>query len=100
MTGAIKDSFSPDDIGQSFFSDTLIDHDKEIKNLQKLFFYAVKFPSMEPLIRRLIKMKPNKMFDFAFLASYAYIYIRSENLNIFKTLVFGLRSIKTFFYDS
>jgi len=91
---------SPDDISQSFFLDTKISHQKEIINLQKLFFYAVKFPSLEPLIRKLIKVRPNKLFDIAFLTSYAYVYIKSEKLNILSTLIFGVKSVKSFFYDS
>ena len=99
-TGDITKSFSPDDIKQSFFSNTNVTYKREMINLQKLFFYAVKFPSLEPLIKKLIKLKPNKLFDLAFWIGYSYVYIKSENLNIFRTLIFGLRNIKSFFYDS
>ncbi len=95
----IPAQFSLDDIHTSFFLDTVVVKDKELVNLQKLFFYAVKFPIMEPLIKKLIKLKPNKFFELAFLASYAYVYIRSESLGVFATIWFGLKHLKTFFYD-
>lgn len=85
----------------SFFKDSIIkSEEKDIfVNLQKLFFYGVRFPSLLPLIQRLIKFKPNKLFEFAFLASYAWCYMRSENLPMDEMISTGVRNLKKFFFS-
>jgi len=37
----------------------------ELANLQKFFYYAVKYPRLVPLIKLLIKLRPNKLFVLA-----------------------------------
>lgn len=37
---------------------------KELVNIQKLFYFAVYYPRLEPLIKLLIKFSPNKLFSF------------------------------------
>lgn len=99
--GEIK--FSPDDVTHSLFyslfSDTKVTHKKEIINLQRLFFYAVKFPRLEPVIRRLIKFKPNKLFDALFWLGHAYVWTQSENLKFFESVRFGLKNVGIFSYS-
>lgn len=97
--GYIEKSFSPDDHSMSFWIEpkkTKIK--KEIMNLHKFFFYAVKFPWLDPVIKQLIKLPQNKIFDLLFLVGYAYIYIGSEKLNIMHTLWFGMKSSVDFFF--
>lgn len=84
----------------SFFKESMLKsgHRRELVNLQKLFFYAVKFPFLMPFIRRLIRLRPNIFFDIAFLAGYAWCYRRSENLTFGEVLSAGMRNVKGFFF--
>ncbi|MDO8446183.1 MAG: radical SAM protein [Deltaproteobacteria bacterium] len=92
---------SVDTANPSFFKDSIIksEHKRELVNLQKLFFYGVKFPRSMPLIKRLIRLRPNIFFDLAFLASYAWCYLLSENLTLREMLSVGFRNVKGFFFS-
>jgi radical SAM superfamily enzyme YgiQ (UPF0313 family) len=59
----------------SFYEDSSLrqENTDELFNLQKLFFYAVKVPLLEPVIRKLIKLPPNRLFRWLFMISYGYI---------------------------
>ncbi|MFQ5646537.1 MAG: B12-binding domain-containing radical SAM protein, partial [bacterium] len=93
----------PDDKGApaSFFKGSMVkseDKDRFV-NLQKLFFFGVKFPALLPLIKRLIRFKPNKLFELAFLAGYAWCFMKSENLPFGEMISVGSRNIKKFFFS-
>jgi len=82
----ISSSCSPDEIRQSFYFGKAISKDaQQMENLQKLFIYAVKFPSFEPLIKKLIKLKPNFLFNMVFIAA---MYMQSESSDIFQKATF------------
>jgi radical SAM superfamily enzyme YgiQ (UPF0313 family) len=90
---------SQDKILPSFFKDSILRSSwkKELVNLQKLFFYAVKFPRMENLIRRAIRLPPNFLFDLLFLCGNAYAYAGSEQLRLNEFFLFGFYNLKNFF---
>jgi len=90
--GFISGNISSENQDISCFPDSKVTDKREIINLQRLFFYAVKFPSLEPLIRKLIRLKPNKIFDIVSWIAYAYVDIRVKDLKIFDLLIFGLRN--------
>jgi|GEM_PF-5671144 len=48
----------------------------ELVNLHKLFFLAFKFPRLEFLIRKLIKLPPNFIFELIFISSFAWMEMR------------------------
>lgn len=97
--GLLNKNFTYNDINESFFSSSpLINKEKkELVNLQKLFFYAVKFPKLNFLIKKLIKLPKNFLFDLAFLLSYFYIYKGSEKVSFLRAFKYGLDNIKSFF---
>jgi len=47
---------------------------RQSENLHKLFAIAVRFPFSLPLIKFLIKLPPNKVFNFIFYGWYAYCW--------------------------
>ncbi|MFH0839255.1 MAG: radical SAM protein [Candidatus Omnitrophota bacterium] len=69
----------------------------ELINLQKLFFYAVKFPKLFPLIKKIVKVRPNPVFNVLFLMSYGWCYYKSENLLFKEMISIGLRNFKSLF---
>lgn len=64
----------------------------QLWNLQKFFIVAVKFPFLLPLIKRLIKLAPNKFFDFIFTVSYFTTYKRRHNVSWLTAFLFGLKT--------
>jgi len=90
-----------DTTNPSFFKDSVIksEHKNELVNLQKLFFYGAKFPKTLPLIKILIKLRPNIIFDFAFLASYGWCLLLSENLTFREMVSVGVRNVRSFFFS-
>ncbi len=92
---------TPSKAQPSFFKAGMISssHKNRLANLQKLFFYAVKFPRLFPLVKKIIGIRPNIFFDFAFLAGYAYNLIKSEGLSFGDTLRIGRRNMGRFFFN-
>ena len=70
----------------------------EIINLQRLFALGVKFPLTIPLIRKLVKLPPNFVFNLIFLLGYAYTYLGSEEVSILNRFTEGLNTIKVFLF--
>jgi len=68
----------------------------ELENLQKLFFYAVKFPWLSSLIKGLIKIRRNIFFDLAFVISYTWCTAQSENLRVKELFAFSGRLLNYF----
>jgi anaerobic magnesium-protoporphyrin IX monomethyl ester cyclase len=66
-----------------------------LENLQRFFQTAVLWPWTFPMIKRLIRMKPNQIFKWWFGLIYFYVHVKSENRNFWLTLKFALRNFKT-----
>ena len=83
----------------SFFKDSIIrsDNAEKLANLQKLFYYGVKFPRLIPLIQWLVNLPPNALFDFLFLVGYAISLYGSENLTVREVVSIGMRNVHGFF---
>jgi radical SAM superfamily enzyme YgiQ (UPF0313 family) len=69
----------------------------KLNNLQKLFFLGVKAPWMLPLIKRLICLPPNFIFNLVFLITFGYRHMRSNQLGPYEALRFNLRHIGIYF---
>ncbi|UCD57588.1 MAG: B12-binding domain-containing radical SAM protein [Candidatus Hydrogenedentota bacterium] len=91
---------SPEDAPPSFFKESIIrlPQANEVVNLQKLFYYGVRFPRLIPLIDRIIRLRPNPIFEFLFLTGYAVSLYGSENLTLGEIASIGLRNVRQFFY--
>jgi anaerobic magnesium-protoporphyrin IX monomethyl ester cyclase len=83
----------------SFFTESALalPYADQLANLQKLFWYGVKFPSLIPLIRRLVNAKPNRVYDALFLISYAVSLYGSESLTLREVVSLGLRTVRRFY---
>jgi len=84
-----------DSLGATFFRESALSlpHKREIDNLHKLFFWAVRFPWLQPLVRRLTRLPPNRLFDAAFLVGYAYGFMRTECLRWGEVVSTALRNV-------
>lgn len=70
--GVIDKDLSIDENPESYFKSSMLKQDniRELINLQKFFYLAVKFPSLLPVIKLLIKLPTNPIFDFIFILGY------------------------------
>jgi anaerobic magnesium-protoporphyrin IX monomethyl ester cyclase len=92
--GYLDRNFEFNSLSKSFFTDSKL-RSPEIEamtNLQKFFQTAVLWPWTLPLIKRLIRLRPNPVFTAWFGLVYFYVYIRSENKPFLETLRFALRN--------
>jgi len=68
---------------------------RELVNLQKLFLLGHWFPGLEGLIRRLVRLPPNPLFDIIFLVCFALDYGRSHRLRLSEVARYHLRHLRT-----
>lgn len=80
------DKIDPDSFRPTFFESSILRQRdiKEIINLQKLFYLAVKVPSLLPLIKRLVRVKPFLTFyNLIFLITFTFRYMSANRYNFF-----------------
>jgi len=87
-----------DEIGASYFTTSVLQSRqmRQMENLQKFFHLAVRFPFLQPLIRQVIKLPPNPIFQFIFQSCYAWQLMRRSRINFFKLIQYGLKSGRLF----
>jgi len=71
---------------------------RELMNLQKLFVLGHWFPRLEGLIRRLVRLPPNPVFDIIFLVCFAVDYGRSHHLRLSEVARYHLRHLRTTYF--
>lgn len=98
--GILKDENSLK-FSKYFFKKSILNfrYAKRLFNLQKLFYWAVKFPFIKPLIKNLIKLPSNLIFDICFLTAYAYSYYKSERWRLIEVVQIGWRNARLFLYS-
>lgn len=96
--GMLKDEGEPRNMDGYFFKKSILNSSaiKNISNIQKLFYWSVKIPFLRPLIKKLIKLPPNPVFEIIFLTGYAFSYYKSERLRLTEVLRIGYSNIASF----
>ncbi|MBN2385035.1 B12-binding domain-containing radical SAM protein [bacterium] len=91
--GCLHQAGSIDTFSSSYFNKSVIDNpfSEQLENLHKFFYVLVKFPLLEPFIRRLIKMRSNILFDFIFQITYAYRYIKTYRISWIRLATYALK---------
>lgn len=97
--GMVPLDYSIDDVTSSFFDKrTKTKGEKMILNLQRLFFLSVKFPFFFTLVKKLIMLPPNFIFDSIFYLGQLYVYKFSENADWLTSIKMGYNFVKLNFY--
>lgn len=92
----IPNDFTPDDLSTMFDKITLdIPHKDEVENLHKFFILLIKYPWLRPLVRKLIKLKPNPFFKLVFMLCFAERAKASFNVGFFDAIRLGIKLRKT-----
>ncbi len=96
--GEIESDFSINDIPPSFMEKSVLKRKdvEQIENLHKFFITAVKFPFLIPLIKKIIKLKPNIIFKLWFGLTYALSIMFSEHLSFKDVIMMVLENYKFF----
>ncbi|MFA4889999.1 MAG: radical SAM protein [Candidatus Omnitrophota bacterium] len=86
----------------SFFkkSSIKLKNKAEIENLHKIFFFAVKFPLLFPLLKLIIRKKIVLPYNLLFLSGYLFSFKESEGLTWIETIKIGISNLRNFFLDS
>ena len=74
----------------------LISEIRQMENLQKLFHMSVRFPFLLPLVRQLIKLPPNPLFQLIFKSCYALQVMKRSRINIFTLVRYAFTSGQLF----
>lgn len=98
VKGLLSKNFSADDIPVSYFRNSPIKNPDryELENLHKFFYIAVKAPILWPLIRLLIRMPANAIFDLIFKTTYAIRYSRVYAVPLTRVLKIGRLNKKSY----
>lgn len=85
-------------IGRSFHGQSLLENPERdrIVNLHKFFQTTVALPSLLPLVRMLIRLPPNPLFQLWFSLVYFLFFLRSEGRSPLDTLPLALRNAGLF----
>lgn len=94
--GYLSPTFDYEKLTKSFFTESKLDipNIREMQNLQKFFQTAVLWPWTFPLVKQLIKLPPNILYQAWFGLIYFHVYIRSEKRSFWSTLKFALKNYK------
>lgn len=81
---------------KSFFVSSVLKNPctNQLINLQRFFQTVVMWPKLLPVVKSLVKVKPNLIFKLWFGLVYFYVHIRSENREFWSTLKFAVRNVK------
>lgn len=61
----------------------------EIKNLQNFFQICLDFPSLIPIVKKLIKLPPNRLFEWVYKLSFTYYHLKEKGVNFWDFVKWG-----------
>ncbi len=96
--GMLDENFSIEHLG-TMHSALKLKNGKELQNLHKFFYLCVTMPWTMPIVKKLIKLPPNRFFKLIYMASYAHRSLISFRLNPIDALKIGLKMRKSLMTD-
>ena len=84
----IPENFDCADLPASYFSSSVLNLPNKhvFENLQKVFYYAVKYPFTFPLLRKLVKINCHLFFKVLFSLSFILRFSKEQNMPLWKTI--------------
>jgi radical SAM superfamily enzyme YgiQ (UPF0313 family) len=97
--GYLDQDFNINSIDDSHYKSSVLKNDKanELFNIQRFYQTSVLFPVTLPVIRNLVKLPPNPLFNLWFQFIYFIVYIKSEGHGVIESIRFGLHYMKVFY---
>ncbi len=95
----LLDTLKPAEYHTTFFKGSMLKQDNinELVNLHKFFFFAVKFPWLKPVIRQLIRLPSNWVFEQVFIISFGWMQLMCFRRNPIQLLLMGIGNMKVFY---
>lgn len=92
--GLFKEDFETDDFEFFYLKESPLEFPgiDRLVNLQKFFSITAKYPFLLPLVRQLIKVKPNRLYEMLGMVFYGYFGARFERLTLKEFVEFALAS--------
>lgn len=92
--GLFREDFEIDDFEFFYLKESPLEFPgiDRLVNLQKFFSVTAKYPFLLPLVRQLIKVKPNRVYEFLGMVFYGYFGARFERLTVREFIEFALAS--------
>ena len=89
----------PSEYDTTYFKGSLLRQDniRQLVNLHKLFYLAFKLPWLEKGFKKLIKLPPNRLFDYIFILSFGWLQLSCFRRNPLQLLAMGLGNLKVFY---
>lgn len=94
----LKKDFSFNDIDTSYFHTTVLENQyaKELENIHKFFWLVVKFPILKPVIKQLIRLPTNNVYDFIFKITFGVRYMVSSGTPFLRMILLSRKMSKYF----
>jgi len=96
--GFVGPDFDPTDTSASFFRGSVFDlpEKKEIENLQKLFYAAVRWHISPSLLKRLVRLPKNPLFEAVFRVTYLLNTAKAYRMPLWFTAWLGFQMRKLY----
>ncbi|MCD6327433.1 B12-binding domain-containing radical SAM protein [bacterium] len=96
--GLVGPDFDQSAMSASFFKGNVFDlpEKKEIENLQKLFYAVVKWPIPSSLVKRLVKLPKNPIFEAIFQVTYLFNTAKAYRMPLWFTAWLGFQMRKLY----
>ncbi|MFH1257083.1 MAG: radical SAM protein [Candidatus Diapherotrites archaeon] len=93
--GYLDKDFSLDEFGDSYIlspTPIKLKGKDRILNLQRFVSITVNFPFLKPLVKQLIKLPPNRLFNFLLQIEYALLTIKTSQMGLMNFIDLGRRT--------
>ncbi|MBN1593807.1 MAG: B12-binding domain-containing radical SAM protein [Candidatus Coatesbacteria bacterium] len=96
--GFVGPDFDPTKMSASFFKGSVFDlpEKREIENLQKLFYAAIKWHIPPSLVKRLVRLPKNPLFEAIFQATYLFNTAKAYRMPLWFTAWLGFQMRKLY----
>lgn len=91
----------PSEFDTTYFKGSLLKQENinQLVNLHKFFYPAFKIGFIKPVVKQLIKLPPNPIFELVFIASFGLFQVSYYQRNPLQVLSMGLANLKVFYGD-
>jgi radical SAM superfamily enzyme YgiQ (UPF0313 family) len=97
--GLVAPDYAADQVAESYFRRSVLRRPDihRFENLHKLFWPAIRWPRLQPLVRALTRLPHNPLFDLIFLFSIGVQYRAATNRPRGETLELGWKNLRAYF---
>jgi radical SAM superfamily enzyme YgiQ (UPF0313 family) len=90
--GYLEGNYSVDNF-DGMISDSMLklENKDQLVNMNSFLYVAVRFPTLLPFIKKLIKLKPNGLFRLLSFFSMGIVRLKAQNINVFEGIKIAFR---------